>query len=577
MSKANSPPSDARPSGKRPAGPLCCALTLTLCVLSDVAAADNTPRLSDVTSLTGITFQHCDGSTGLYRIPEAAASGLALFDYNGDGRIDIYFLSGAYPKDSHQDTVPRNALYRNDGNWRFTDVTQEAGVGDPGFGLGVAVGDYDNDGDLDIYINNFGPNVLYQNNSDGTFTAVTHEAGVVHGTHMGAGANFLDMDMDGDLDLYVSSYTEYSRDTHVPSAPHGYPVYPGPSLYTSTYEALFRNNNDGTFTDVSQASGIAFQRCPGMGTICSDFDRDGDTDIFVANDTQPNFLFQNDGSGHFEEVGLLSGMAFDVHGNPQGTMGIDLGDIDNDGWPDLYVTTYQNEWASLLRNLGDGAFEDVTFTSGAGMSSLTDVTWGIGFADFENDGDRDIFVACGHVQDKIDLFDDRTTYLQTNRLYMNIGNGKFVDVSDRSGEGMKVNLSSRGIGLDDLDNDGDVDVVILNSRREPTLLRNDTPNQGHWLQTTLQGTTSNRDGIGAQVRVFTQGVILSDEVHSGRSYQRHFGTHLYFGLGKQASIERIEVLWIGGGRDAYENVNVDQHVLLIEGESTARPIGPAKD
>lgn len=194
MSKANSPPSDARPSGKRPAGPLCCALTLTLCVLSDVAAADNTPRLSDVTSLTGITFQHCDGSTGLYRIPEAAASGLALFDYNGDGRIDIYFLSGAYPKDSHQDTVPRNALYRNDGNWRFTDVTQEAGVGDPGFGLGVAVGDYDNDGDLDIYINNFGPNVLYQNNSDGTFTAVTHEAGVVHGTHMGAGANFLDMD-----------------------------------------------------------------------------------------------------------------------------------------------------------------------------------------------------------------------------------------------------------------------------------------------------------------------------------------------------------------------------------------------
>ena len=211
------------------------------------------------------------------------------------------------------------------------------------------------------------------------------------------------------------------------------------------------------------------------------------------------------------------------------------------------------------------------------MSSLADVTWGIGFADFENDGDRDIFVACGHVQDKIDLFDDRTTYLQTNRLYRNIGNGKFVDVSDRSGEGMKVNLSSRGIGLDDLDNDGDVDVVILNSRREPTLLRNDTPNQGHWLQTTLQGTTSNRDGIGAQVRVFTQGVILSDEVHSGRSYQSHFGTRLYFGLGKQASIERIEVLWIGGGRDAYENVNVDQHVLLIEGESTARPIGPAKD
>ncbi len=526
--------------------------------------------LKDMTQETGITFRHCDGSSGLYRIGESVASGLALLDYDNDGDVDIYFISGAYAEGVKNENVPRNTLYRNDGQWRFTDVTAQADVGDLGFGLGVAVADYDNDGDQDIYVNNWGPNTLYRNNGNGTFTDVTQVAGVANGSQMGAGANFLDMDKDGDLDLFVSSYSVYSLEKHIPSTVNGFPVYPGPGLYDHTFDALFRNNGDGTFTDVSQASGVAFARSPGMGSVCADYDHDGDTDIFVANDARPNYLFQNDGTGHFEEVGLLAGIAYDLHGQTQGSMGMDLGDYDNDGWLDLYVTSYQNEWASLLRNQGGGFFADVTLASGAGVGTVPNVTWGIGFVDFDNDGLRDLFLACGHVQDKVEHFDDRSTYYQKNILYRNLGNGKFEDVSTLSGDGLQVQLASRGVGFDDLDNDGDVDGVILNSRREPTLLRNDSPAPGHWLQVTLRGTRSNRDGVGAQVRIVTPEATFMDEVHSGRSYQSDFGKRLYFGLGEQTTIDRVEVAWIGGTKETFTVDKVDRHVVLVEGQGSPR-------
>lgn len=527
--------------------------------------------LEDVTEDTGVTFRHCDGSSGLYRIAEGVSSGLALLDYDNDGDVDIYFLSGAYAQNVTSSITPHNRLYRNDGDWKFTDVTEAAGVGDTGFSLGVATGDYDNDGDQDIYVNNDGPNVLYRNNGDGTFTDVTQKAGVSHGDRMGAGANFLDIEGDGDLDLFVSSYVEYSADTYIPPSTGGHEVYPGPGIYEFTLEALFRNNGDGTFADISEASGIAFEPSPGMGSTCADFDNDGDTDIFIANDTQANYLYQNDGTGRFEEMGLLSGMAYDLHGQTQGSMGMELADYDNDGWLDLYVTSYQNEWASLLRNLGDGIFEDVTLSSGMGEGTVQKVTWGIGCVDFDNDGYRDLFVACGHIQPNVESFDDRSTYHQKNILYRNRGNGKFEDVSKQSGSGLQVELASRGAGFDDLDNDGDVDVVILNSRREPTILRNDTRQQGHWLQVTLRGTRTNRDGIGARVRVLTSDVTLVDEVHSGRSYQSDFGRRLHFGLGKHDQIKGIEVRWIGGQREGFPITKVDQHVVLIEGKGSARP------
>lgn len=531
--------------------------------------ADSPILLRDVTSQTGITFVHTDGGSGLHYVMETVSAGLALFDYDGDGDIDIYFLNGAPLKGTKFDKAPKNELYRNEGGWRFTNVTDQAGVGDTGFGLGVAVGDYDNDGDPDIYLNNYGPNVLYSNNGDGTFTNVTEKAGVDNGFQVGAGTCFLDMDKDGDLDLYVSIYLEFSYEKHVMITTKGFPVYANPRFYPPHPDFLYRNNGDGTFTDVSKSSGVGDHAGWGMGTVCCDYDNDGDTDIYVANDVAENFLFQNDGTGKFEEVGLMTGTAYDLHGDEQGSMGVDCGDYDNDGWLDFYVTSYQGQLATLYRNLGNGMFEDVTLVTGSGAGTLPHVTWGNSFVDFDNNGFRDIFVACGHLQDNVEKYDDTTTYTARNILLMNTGDGKFIDVSDQSGDGMKIKLSSRGAGFDDLDNDGDVDVVILNSRREPTILRNDSPSKGHWLQVRLKGVKTNRDGIGARVKVVSGDLALIDEVHSGRGYQSHYGTRLYFGLGNRDKVDRIEVRWIGGGVDIIENIGVDQLLTITESSNNS--------
>ncbi len=523
--------------------------------------------LRDVTKETGIDFIHTDGGSGKFYAVEPFSAGLALFDYDNDGDIDIYFLNGAPLKGTKVDKVPKNALYRNEGNWKFSDVTEKAGVGDTGYGLGVAVGDYDNDGYSDIYVNNWGPNVLYRNNGDGTFTDVTKKAGVDCGFKMGAGTCFLDMDKDGDLDLYVSNYLDFSYEKHSVNTVSGFAVYMGPGFYSPVPDVMYRNNGNGTFTDVSELCGVAGQRGTAMGMVCGDYDNDGDTDVFVLNDMKGNFLFQNDGTGKFEDVGLMAGVAYDLNGEEHGSMGVDCADYDNDGWLDFHETSYQTQWATLYRNLGDGMFEDVTGITGAGAGTFPLVTWGNSLVDFDNDGFRDIFIACGHLQVNIERYDDTTMYLTPNKVLMNTGDGKFVDVSDKSGDGLKVKLSSRGLGCDDLDNDGDIDVVILNSRREPTILRNDSPSKGHWLQVRLRGTKSNRDGVGAQVRVVAGDLSLIDEVHSGRSYQSHYGMRLHFGLGNRERVDRIEVRWIGAGTDVFRNITVDRLVTLTEGNS----------
>ncbi len=523
--------------------------------------------LRDVTKETGIDFIHTDGGSGKFYAVEPFSAGLALFDYDNDGDIDIYFLNGAPLKGTKVDKVPKNALYRNEGNWKFSDVTEKAGVGDTGYGLGVAVGDYDNDGYSDIYVNNWGPNVLYRNNGDGTFTDVTKKAGVDCGFKMGAGTCFLDMDKDSDLDLYVSNYLDFSYEKHSVNTVSGFAVYMGPGFYSPVPDVMYRNNGNGTFTDVSELCGVAGQRGTAMGMVCGDYDNDGDTDVFVLNDMKGNFLFQNDGTGKFEDVGLMAGVAYDLNGEEHGSMGVDCADYDNDGWLDFHETSYQTQWATLYRNLGDGMFEDVTGITGAGAGTFPLVTWGNSLVDFDNDGFRDIFIACGHLQVNIERYDDTTMYLTPNKVLMNTGDGKFVDVSDKSGDGLKVKLSSRGLGCDDLDNDGDIDVVILNSRREPTILRNDSPSKGHWLQVRLRGTKSNRDGVGAQVRVVAGDLSLIDEVHSGRSYQSHYGMRLHFGLGNRERVDRIEVRWIGAGTDVFRNITVDRLVTLTEGNS----------
>jgi enediyne biosynthesis protein E4 len=351
-------------------------------------------------------------------------------------------------------------------------VTDEAGVGDTGFGLGVTVADYDNDGFPDLFVNNFGPNVLYRNNGDGTFTDVTNEAEVTGDGQVGAGACFLDIDADGDLDLYAANYVKFTIATNISQTQDGHPVYVGPRSYPFEPDLLYRNNGDGTFTDISAASGIAAHAGSGMGMVCCDYDGDGDTDAFVLNDVSSNYLFENDGAGNFREVALMAGTAYNGFGDDLGSMGVDCGDYDNDGWPDFLMTSYQGELPVLYRNRGDGTFEDVTVRARVGTAALRHVNWGVGFVDFDNDGHRDIFMACGHLQDNIHLLDGSTSYHARNILLANNGDGTFTDVSAVSGDGMRIEASSRGAAFDDLDNDGQVDAVILNSRREPSVLRN---------------------------------------------------------------------------------------------------------
>ncbi len=539
-------------------------------ILGAAVLAQSPIQLRDMTPATGIQFKHDDGGTGKRYVVEPVASGVVTFDYDGDGRIDIYFLTGGPLEGKKVQNPPTNALYRNLGQFRFADVTSKAGVGIPGYAMGAAASDYDNDGWLDLYVSNFGPNVLYRNRGDGTFEDATRAAGVgLPGkVAVGAGTAFLDADRDGSLDLYVANYLSFSYANHPRRTYLGVHVYPGPLEFPPEPDNLFRNNGDGTFTDVSQASGIGALAATGMGMVCADYDNDGATDVFVANDVMPNFLWRNDGKGNFEEVGLLAGVAYDAAGTPHSNMGVDCGDYDNDGWLDFFVTAFHRELAVLYRNVGKGAFEDVTRRTGAGEGSYNQVKWGCGLVDFDNDGFRDLFLSCGNLYDNVEEFDRTTSYRARNTLLRNLGNGRFADVTSQSGDGMQLRNVGRGAAFDDLDNDGRVDVVVLNSRGPPTVLRNESPGGHHWIQIQLRGVKTNRDGVGAHVRVVSGDLTQMDEVHSGRGYQSHWCSRLHFGLGKRDRVERIEVRWIGGGVTIREDLPADQSVQIVESEST---------
>ena len=507
-------------------------------------APECTIRFSDVTNESGIRFQHTHGGSGMGYIVEGMSTGLATFDYDGDGLIDIYFLNGAALKGTEQGAPSRNALYRNNGDWTFTDVTQESGTGDTGYALGVTVADYDGDGDADIYISNFGPNVLLRNNGDKTFTDVTAEAGVGNGNQVGAGVAFLDIDGDDDLDLYAANYVDFTYANHVPILIQGKRFRAGPQYYKAVPDSLFRNEGDGTFTDVSRDSGITSVTGPGMGVVCADFDQDKDIDIYVCNDGQPNFLFQNDGKGHFEEAGLLMGAACDFSGKANSSMGVDCGDYNRDGLLDLFVTDYQAEMPVLYRNVGGGFFEDATSTASITHDLFPHVGWGTGFVDFDSDEDADLFVACGHF-DRIEEIDDRTAKKISNFLLMNVGN-RYVDVTQKAGEGLAVVASSRGAVFDDLDNDGDVDIVIVNSGAAPTVLRNESKPVGQWLQIRLQQDGMNRNAVGARVSVTTQSGTQVSAVVAGRGYQSYFGERLYFATTDASKVVSVDVTWPDG-------------------------------
>ena len=523
-------------------------------------------QMTDVTAESRVGFVHSSFASGRGYLVEGMTGGIALFDYDHDGLIDIFFTNGCPLRGATSEIESRHALYRNLGGWKFEDVTEASGLGFRGYGLGVVVADYDNDSNQDLFITTFGRSVLYRNNGDKTFTDVTQKAGVAGNFSVGAGACFVDVDRDGYLDLFAASYVDFKYENHVPVLVKGQYLLAGPSYYNKLPNALFRNRRDGTFEDISVRSGIARVSGPGMGVVAADFDDDGDQDIFVAEDASPNLLFQNDGKGNFEEVGLLSGVAVNFEGKTNGSMGVDCADVDGDGLLDLFVTNYQSEMPVLYRNLGGGLFEDATRKSQIPSTLFPHVNWGIGIVDFDNDGNRDIFIANGHF-DRVELMDDRTSLKVPNFLLRNMGRGKFLDVSKTSGSGMAIVESSRGAAFDDLDNDGDIDAVVLNSNSSPSLLRNDSTNNNHWLQISLQGTSSNRDGVGARVRVFVGESVLIDEVHSGRGYQSHFGSRLHFGLGKHNQVKQIEVRWPDGKIEKFGASKANQYLPLEQGSA----------
>ncbi|GIW96668.1 MAG: RNA-binding protein [Pirellulaceae bacterium] len=526
----------------------------------------------DATREAGIDFVHTHGGSGKRYLVETICAGLALFDYDGDGLIDIYFLNGAPLDQQEIAPPPRNALYRNMGGFRFIDVTEEAGVGDSGYGLGVATADYDNDGDQDIYVNNFGPNVFYRNNGDGTFEEIAGSVELRDGNEVGAGTAFFDADRDGDLDLYVGHYVVFRYEDHRVAFVGGYPRYPSPRDYQPAPDALYLNNGDGSFRAWSHESGIAAVAGTSMGLIVSDIDDDGDDDVFVCNDVLANFLFQNRGNAQFTEIALIAGTAYNRFGSENASMGVDVGDYNRDGRLDFFMTSYQGELPVLYENRGHGQFEDVTIQTGAGDGCLPHVNWGTGFADFENDGDLDLFIACGHVDDMIELIDSSTSYNTPNVLLRNDGGQQFTNVSSNSGPGLAIALPSRGSGLDDLDNDGDIDVAILNLNTHATLLRNESPHLGNWIRIRLIGSTSNRDAVGARVTVQVGQEKYVDEVHSGRGYQSDHGRWIHFGLGAAKRVDAIHVRWPSGRTDILSGAPINRSLTIIEGTSSVATV-----
>lgn len=525
---------------------------------------------TDVTDTTGISFTHDDGATGKAYILEGMASGIVTFDYDEDGFIDIYFLNGAELSEHPAHKLSSNALYKNNGDFTFSDVTHDAGVGDVGFSLGGVAGDYNNDGAADIFVSNYTANRLFRNNQDGTFTDVAFAAGVTNPDKVGAGCSFFDYDCDGLLDLYAASYVDFRFTNYVPIEMSGMLFQAGPQYYASVSDTLYHNRGDGVFIDVSDTAGISVNQNAGMATLASDFNGDGLPDVFVCNDGQANHLLLNQGDGRFDESAVQAGVAFDSYGRANSSMGVDIADVNNDGRPDLFVTDYQSEMPVLYENVGGGMFRDATRRYRIPGELFAHVHWGVAFADFDNDGNRDIFIACGHF-DPIEIIDDRTAKRVSNYLLMNNGNGQFIDRSKDCGPGLAVVESSRAVSAEDFDSDGDVDLIIINSAAPPTVLRNDTPSINNWVQFLLRSDPYGTDAVGAEVSVLTEHGAQTGRVVAGRGYQSGFGTRLHFGLGQETLLVAAEVTWNDGQREQYRGLHVNAQNILTRGHGVALP------
>jgi hypothetical protein len=526
---------------------------------------DDTLRFTEISGPAGITFKHVFSPEKKY-IAESMSGGVALFDYDNDGYLDIYFVNSLTVDlaKSHQKT--RSALYHNNGDGTLRDVTDKAGVGDIGFGMGVAIGDYNNDGFDDLYVTCLGPNHLFRNNGNGTFTEVTTRAGVGD-PRWSTGAAFVDYDNDGKLDLFVSNYVDFDLN-HLPEFGQGrtcqfkgVPVQCGPRGLPGAGDSLYHNNGDGTFTDVSKKAGVSDPNgYYGMGVICTDFDEDGLVDIFVANDSTPNFLYHNNGDGTFKEIGFTSGAAVNGSGKEQGCMGVTLADYDHDGMLDLFVTNFDDEYNTLYHSDGPNSFSDVSYAAKVAAVSLPYVGWGTGFLDYDNDGWVDLFAANGHA------YPQRDHYRQRMLVHHNNRDGTFAEVAAQLGSALIEKRVSRGVAFGDIDNDGDVDLVVNDLDGSPQLLRNDGGNANNSVLIKTIGVKSNRDGIGARVKVVSADLTQIDEVRSGGSYLSQNDLRLHFGLEKRTKIELVEVRWPSGLVDKVPAPIANKILTIKEGK-----------
>ena len=548
-------------------------LLLALASLGARKAASDVPapiRFEDVAAKAGLKFVLRNGAQGEFHQPELMLGGVAALDYNNDGCMDIFFTNGAtMPSLTKTSPEYSNRLFRNNCDGTFTDVTEKAGLAGQGYSMGVAAGDYDNDGYPDIFVAGVNRNILYHNRRDGTFEDVTekaHLAGVDprFGKPWSVSAAWVDVDNDGWLDLFVTNYVRWDPQHEPTCGSPQQPLYCSPEAYRGTPDQLFHNNHDGTFTDITESSGVGTQIGKGMGVAVADYDGDNLMDIFVANDSVPNFLFHNLGHGKFEEVGLLAGVALDDNGSPVASMGADFRDVFNDGRSDLMFTAMINDTYPLFRNTGKSlAFEDDTASSGLALATRTLTGWGIGLYDFDNDGFKDVFTANSHFP-ALDRYLGRAAALP-NSLFRNRGDSHFEDVSKTAGPDFKIPGQYRGVAFADFDNDGRLDTVVANVNGPARLFHNITANAGHWLALRLAGTRSNRDGIGAKVAVtLPSGRKLYNHCTTSVGYASASEPLVRFGLGEEALARLIEIRWPSGQVQSLRDVAADRIVNVRE-------------
>ena len=528
----------------------------------------NSVTFTDVARSAGITFQHDNAASAEKFLIETMGSGCAWIDYDQDGLLDIYLLNGAATKVYTPAHPLRSALYRNNGDGTFSDVTAKAGVGAEGlFGMGVAVGDYENDGFPDLFVCGYGRCILYHNNGDGTFSDVTSRAGVENEGLWASSAAWFDYDNDGRLDLAIANYVDWSPDRNFYCGDRGPGMrsYCHPDDFHPLPPTLYHNNGDGTFTDVSKSSGLAAKPGNGLGIVTFDYDNDGWQDIFIANDHMPNSLFRNNRNGTFTEVGYLAGVAVSADGQFEAGMGTDAADTTGSGRLDLVAVHLDMQLARLYQNMGDGTFEDATFRSKLSYATFHMSEFGTKFFDYDNDGARDLFMANGHVLDNIERYHADTKYAEPKLMFRNTGRGVFENVSDQLGPDFLLPRVSRGAAVGDFDNDGDLDILVNNCGQAPQLLRNEGGNANHWLEILLIGTKSNRDGVGARVTVTAGDLKLYDQRKGGMSYQSAQDPRLHFGIGQRTKIDSVEILWPSGMKTTLKDLKCDQIIAVKEG------------